>query len=1060
MVYVPGGQKGVHVPTEKASAKPVYVPGGKGGAYVPAGTATSKGGTGGKSNVVLKALSVLDLPGSAVRNVVGDLATGHPGNIVKDTLAHKGTGDYIANSDLPLNLKRALGFVGDVGLDPLTYLTLGAAPAVKVAEGGTELALRGLAESGARSLSKDEVARAIGKAAGESGDKGLAELAAKVARRGTGSLSEEEAARVGIRQGAQFGIAGAKVTLPGTGGLVRAVDAATGPVKEAVYGGRLSGRLEDVLNAVDPQNKLSRTGLPRAEALSAEGPLKRLVLVDQSRLAKGEARALAMSGHQELEDIAKRYKGLNPEALRRVVQGEPAKTAVERAAAAEVRSLLERVRSEASRLAGRDIGHLDDYLPITFSDDLRKLLSAKGGTALSSTPRAVKERKVFVAGGKFLGETLEGANPQQVLDHAERIATEKMGDGAVELFEKNPFKLVDRYVSSMERFAADNGLAARLGTSLDDVAKVKASGLAPRLDNAAHLERIERDAGVVNPLVTQGGPTRAEQVLTVVSEEHDLRLDAEELWHKAELAAEAGDHPVAAVTALEASARAELANTAPVSADAMRVVLEDGQKVTDTAVAGLKMLAGGDDSWIADSLTNLQKAGAFTDKGWFLKTFDDVTSLWKGLAILSPGFHVRNYLGGVFNNALAGVDLASYHAFGSQWSAFRKAADDAVKAGATRATAEEVALRAVDSEYRQAFSEMRRVGLLDSSTGRDFADVAEKASQNRVLAANRRASTAVENNLRGTLFLDRMLKGASAEDALGAVGKYHFFYDETSPFFRSFVKRAVPFATWSRFNFPLQLEGIARKPGLYTRFQHLAHNVELGQEDADAAPSWMQSLMAIRSPFLAPGGHSLFLTPDLPFRDLGETFDTGKLKASLNPLAKVALEASAGKRFFSDTPFKRGNQEAPKSWLPVVGALYALGPLTRHLGLPSIKRDGTSFTIADSDINKLESLVPVLGRLKRLAPSDDKSQAKAFSSWLSFAFGISTQTLIDNADAVKAASGTLGRRATGKPAETGAPSPRSAPSSKPALGGIRPSGAGVPRNAVIAGTYGAKPYGS
>lgn len=212
-------------------------------------------------------------------------------------------------------------------------------------------------------------------------------------------------------------------------------------------------------------------------------------------------------------------------------------------------------------------------------------------------------------------------------------------------------------------------------------------------------------------------------------------------------------------------------------------------------------------------------------------------------------------------------------------------------------------------------------------------------------------------------------------------------------------------------HFPLQLEGIARKPGL------------------------------------------------------GETFDTGKLKASLNPLAKVAMEASAGKRFFSDMPFTRGEQEAPKAWVPVVAALYALGPLTRHLGLPSIKRDGTSFTLSDADVNKIESLVPVLGRLKRLAPSDERSQAKAFSSWLSFAFGISTQTLIDNADAVSTASGTLSSKAKARAAETAAPRRAVAPQPKPLSGpsgsgpsGIRPSGSGAPRNAVIAGSYNAVPY--
>jgi hypothetical protein len=109
-------------------------------------------------------------------------------------------------------------------------------------------------------------------------------------------------------------------------------------------------------------------------------------------------------------------------------------------------------------------------------------------------------------------------------------------------------------------------------------------------------------------------------------------------------------------------------------------------------------------------------------------------------------------------------------------------------------------------------------------------------------------------------------------------------------------------------------------------------------------------------------------------------------------------------------------------------------------------------------VNKIESLVPVLGRLKRLAPSDERSQAKAFSSWLSFAFGISTQTIIDNEAAVTAASNTMGGKSKTKAAETAAPR-KVAPSQVKPLTGIRPSGSGAPRNAVIAGTYGAVRYG-
>ena len=39
----------------------------------------------------------------------------------------------------------------------------------------------------------------------------------------------------------------------------------------------------------------------------------------------------------------------------------------------------------------------------------------------------------------------------------------------------------------------------------------------------------------------------------------------------------------------------------------------------------------------------------------FLKYFDGVTNWWKSQAILRPGFHARNYMGGVINNWIGAV---------------------------------------------------------------------------------------------------------------------------------------------------------------------------------------------------------------------------------------------------------------------------------------------------------------------------------------------------------------------------------------------------------------------
>lgn len=451
---------------------------------------------------------------------------------------------------------------------------------------------------------------------------------------------------------------------------------------------------------------------------------------------------MAHAARKELDVIAKRHKTVDPEDLRRILQGEAPTAPAAAQAAQEIRGLLDNVRSSTSALAGREVGHVEHYLPVQFSGELRQLLDAKrlakgerrmGGSALA------KQRKVFVSGGTFLGETLEGANPQQVLDHAERIASDKLGPDAVELFERNPWKLVDRYIGGAQRYATSKGLEVRLGVNRPLVTGVEDH---PQLANQARLLDLE-DAGEGHQL------------------ELDLRGEADDLYDAADRHALAGDHEAAAHLALEASALHEAADVPPLALEKVQAGLP-AVPVTDIAVQALRAIPG-DPEWAATALAALERNNAFRDSGWFTKTFDKVTNTWKAYAILSPGFHARNFMGGVFNNALAGVDLGSYSTYAVQAKKF-----------ATGGSA------AVDEEYRAAFEAMDRFGLRNSSVGRDLADVAESkggvVTDNALLRASRAGAIRVENALRGTLFLDRVLKGASVEDALDAVARFQFNY--------------------------------------------------------------------------------------------------------------------------------------------------------------------------------------------------------------------------------------------------------------------------------------------
>lgn len=213
------------------------------------------------------------------------------------------------------------------------------------------------------------------------------------------------------------------------------------------------------------------------------------------------------------------------------------------------------------------------------------------------------------------------------------------------------------------------------------------------------------------------------------------------------------------------------------------------------------------------------------------------------------------------------------------------------------------------------------------------------------------------------------------------------------------MKRLIPFYTWSRKNFPLQLEHMVRKPGKYTRYLHAKRNLELGTEDDGLRPSFFDDIMAIRTGLTAPGGAvnvdgkpaSMYATPDLPFTRLTETFNTDILLSQLTPIIKTPMEVNAGKQFFSGIPFRKDLEQAPDGplWAPILGVLELAGG---QFGLPKVERhaDGT-YMMNEADIYKIEQFLPVLNRSRRLASSEPRMQDRKLTNWLSFV-GLNART--------------------------------------------------------------------
>lgn len=81
------------------------------------------------------------------------------------------------------------------------------------------------------------------------------------------------------------------------------------------------------------------------------------------------------------------------------------------------------------------------------------------------------------------------------------------------------------------------------------------------------------------------------------------------------------------------------------------------------------------------------------------------------------------------------------------------------------------------------------------------------------LKASQNIGTAIENNARLSLYMDRIGKGYTRSQARRYVDKYLFNYMTGLGEGDKIIKRIIPFWSWQRFNTPLQIESLATRAG-------------------------------------------------------------------------------------------------------------------------------------------------------------------------------------------------------------------------------------------------------
>jgi len=324
--------------------------------------------------------------------------------------------------------------------------------------------------------------------------------------------------------------------------------------------------------------------------------------------------------------------------------------------------------------------------------------------------------------------------------------------------------------------------------------------------------------------------------------------------------------------------------------------------------------------------------------------FDKAQGWWKSQALVAPSYHIRNAVGNVWNNALAGVNPAKYFKQGK-----------------------------VSPEL---LDEMKRMGVIgEGQYGKDIEKVIEGQIKGgnwnpfsrdfKLFRGNMKIGSAVEDNARKAHYLSKKAEGFTPEEAAKSVQKYLFDYGDLTWGEKNILKRALPFYTWSSKNLPLQLSELVKQPGKFSKIAVAKKDIEAGvdQPNEKYMSDYIKSGAPIRFRKDPKDGTTqyLLLGQWLPAAQAINVISdpVNAIKGMITPAVKTPLETMFNKSgFFTNT----------------------LGEASKIENKPGEKKNFLGFDVSPKTKNILSS-IRVANELDKLNPGEIfGSQGKA-SIW-------------------------------------------------------------------------------
>lgn len=330
-----------------------------------------------------------------------------------------------------------------------------------------------------------------------------------------------------------------------------------------------------------------------------------------------------------------------------------------------------------------------------------------------------------------------------------------------------------------------------------------------------------------------------------------------------------------------------------------------------------------------------------TDQGAFagVKQFvNSATSRWKGLALISVGYHMRNLQSDLMMAWIAGARDPRALVQAVQMVRGRSGS---IVINGERVSYADIVREAADNGTIRAgevAADAGRIAQQAERSGRGIIGPPRKPGEGFVAQGSYRFGRFREDSTRLMLYIERRKAGDSAEEAAEVVRNYLFDYGDVSRFVASTRRFLLPFITWSAKALPRMVKQAVETPRTFTRIGFVADsaNESFGPIDTNTLPIGRTLSFAIPTLGLGSGTYTYNPESVLPYGVLNSFNPMGFRQAGrsagmfLNPAVRAPIELATNYNLYQGRTAPRRVQ-APVwiralSGAGVTGTALDIGP--------------------------------------------------------------------------------------------------------------------------------------